>query len=59
MASIPIYFNTYMPHLESPETQYNLRSHPLPVSRVTHTYVESCLLYKLVGMKTNLLPHTS
>ena len=47
-----------MPHLESPETQYNLRSHPLPVSRVTHTYAESCLLYKLVGMKTSLLPDT-
>ena len=27
---------------------YNLRSHRLPVPRVTHVYAESSLLYKLV-----------
>ena len=43
-----------MPHLESRETQYNLRPHPLPVPRVTHAYAESCLLYKLVEMKNKL-----
>ena len=37
-----------MPHLESRETQYNLRPHPLPVPRVTHAYAESCLLYNLI-----------
>ena len=52
--NLPIYFNTYMPHLESRETQYNLRPHPLPVPRVTHAYAESCLLYKLVEMKNKL-----
>ena len=36
MAINIIYFNTYMPHLESREAQYNLRPHPLPVPRVTH-----------------------
>ena len=29
------YFNDYMPHLESRETQYNLCPHPLPVPRYT------------------------
>ena len=43
-----------MPHLESRETQYNLRPHPLPVPRVTHAYAESCLLDKLVEMKNKL-----
>ena len=43
-----------MPHLESRETQYNLRPHPLPVPRVTHAYAESYLLYKLVEMKNKL-----
>ena len=40
-----------MPQLETRETRYNLRSHRLPVPRVTHVYAESCLLYKLVEMK--------
>ena len=44
-----------MPHLEKRETQYNLRSHRLPILRVihvhVHVYAESCLLYKLVEMK--------
>ena len=52
--NLPIYFNTYMPHLESWETQYNVRSHPFPVPRVTHAYVESCFLYKLVELKNKL-----
>ena len=43
-----------MPHLESRETQYNLRRHRLPVPRVTHAYAESCLLYKMVEMKNKL-----
>ena len=43
-----------MPHLEKHETRYNLRSHRLPVPRVTHVYAESCLLYKLVEMKNKL-----
>ena len=43
-----------MPHLVKSETQYNLRSHRLPVSRVTHVYAESCILYKLVEMKNKL-----
>ena len=34
--NLPVYFNNYMLHLESRETQYNLRPHPLPVPRVTH-----------------------
>ena len=34
--NLPIYINDYMPHLVKSETQYNLRSHRLPVSRVTH-----------------------
>ena len=46
--NLPIYFSNYMPHLEKRETRYNLRSHRLPVPRVTHVYAESCLLYKLV-----------
>ena len=49
-----MYFNDYMPHLEKRETRYNLRSHQLPVPRVTHVYAESCLLYKLVEMKNKL-----
>ena len=43
-----------MRHLEKRETRYNLRSHRLPVPRVTHVYAESCLLYKLVEMKNKL-----
>ena len=44
-----------MPHLESRETQYNLRPHPLSVPRVTHAYyAESCPLYKLVEKKNKL-----
>ena len=52
--NLPIYFSNYMPHLEKRETRYNLRSHRLPVPRVTHVYAESCLLYKLVEMKNKL-----
>ena len=52
--NLPVYFNDYMPHLESRETQYNLRPHPLPVPRVTHVYAEFCLIYKLVEMKNKL-----
>ena len=52
--NLPIYFNDYMPHLEKRETRYNLRSHQLPVPRVTHVYAESCLLYKFVEMKNKL-----
>ena len=51
---LPIYFNEYMPYLEARETKYNLRSHPLPVSRVAHAFAESCLLYKLVKIKNEL-----
>ena len=40
--NLPIYFNDYMSHLEKRETRYNLRSHRLPVPRVTHVYAESC-----------------
>ena len=46
-----------MPHLESRETQYSLRPHPLPVPRVTLLHMhnaESCLLYKLIEMKNKL-----
>ena len=52
--NLPIYFKDYMPHLEKRETGYNLRSHQLPVPRVTHVYAESCLLYKLVEVKNKL-----
>ena len=52
--NLPVYFNDYMPHLESRETQHNLRPHPLPVPRVTHVYAEFCLIYKLVEMKNKL-----
>ena len=52
--NLPVYFNDYMPHLESRETQYNLRPHPLPVPRVTNVYAEFCLIYKLVEMKNKL-----
>ena len=51
---IIMYFNDYMPPLERRETRYNLRSHRLPVPRVTHVYAESCLVYKLVDMKNKL-----
>ena len=43
-----------MPHLEKRETSYNMRSHRLPVPRVTHVYAEFCLLYKIVEMKNKL-----
>ena len=43
-----------MPSLEARETNYNLRPHPLPVPRVAHAFAESCLLYKLVKIKTEL-----
>ena len=43
-----------MRHLEKRETIYNLRSHRLPVPRVTHVYAKSCLLCKLVEMKNKL-----
>ena len=52
--NLPIYCRNYMPHLEKRETGHNLRSHRLPVPRVTHGYAESCLLYKLVEMKNKL-----
>ena len=52
--NLPVYFIDYMPHLESCETQYNLRPHMLPVPRVTHVYAEFCLIYKLVEMKNKL-----
>ena len=52
--NLPVYFNDYMPNLESHETQYNLRQHPLPVPRVTHVYAEFCLIYKLVETKNKL-----
>ena len=52
--NLPIYFNYNMPHLEKQEKGYNLRSHRLPVPRVTHVYAESCLLYKLVEIKNKL-----
>ena len=52
--NLPIYFNDNMPHLEKRETSYNLRSHQLPVPRVTHVCAESCLLYKFVEMKNKL-----
>ena len=44
-----------MPHLEKRETRYNLRSHRLPVPRVTNVYAESCFLYKLVEKKNKLV----
>ena len=52
--NLPIYFNNHMSHLEKRETRYNLRSHRLPVPRVTHVYAKSCLLYKLVKIKNKL-----
>ena len=52
--NLPLYFNNYMPHLESRETQNNLRPHPLRVPLVKHSYAESCLLNKLVEMKNKL-----
>ena len=52
--NLPIYFKDYMRHLVKRETRYNLRSHRLPVPRVTRVYAESCLLYKLVEMKNKL-----
>ena len=43
-----------MPYLEACETKFNLRPHRFPVPRVAHAFAESCLLYKLVKIKTNL-----
>ena len=43
--NLPIYFNEYMPHLEKCEARYNLRSHRLPVPRVTHIIMLNLVFY--------------
>ena len=49
---LPPYFNIYRSDLKKIETPYSFRPHPLPVSRVSHVYAETGMVYNL-GMMQN------
>ena len=47
-------FNIYRSDLKKIEIPCSLRSHPLPVLRVSHVYAEAGMVYKLVVMQNKI-----